>query len=137
MDICNLLKTNGKVYLTPDRHTVAGREYCLDESLRTVLLPGVAKVKYIRHLEYCDDSYASYVHLFELYDSWLAITVSRETLNVTAVYIVRGTTVPDPGLILEPDECLRRFQVLGVNGYTVYNAWLLGAENAEQTAQIR
>ena len=133
MDICKLLKNNHKLYLSPGRHTVAGREYCLDESLRVVLLPGVSKIKYLRHIEYCDDSYSDHVHMFVLYDMVLAIVVSSETLKVTAVYIVRGTTVPDPGLILDPDECLRRFQVLGVNGYTVYNAWLLGADNAEQT----
>lgn len=116
MDISKILRDYGRLYL------IGLRQHRLGTTSEIVTELGIPNVEYHKYIEYLDPKDTQCIQMFVLDDCTLVVRVDIATTAIDAIYIVRGTTIPNPALFLDPDERVGRVRLF-TNGYGVYNAW--------------
>lgn len=116
MEISKIIRDYGRLYL------IGLRQHRLSTISEIVSEVGIPNVEYQRYVEYIEPNDSQCIQMFVLSDCTLVIRLDMATAAIDAIYIVRGTTVPNPALFMDPDERVGRVRLF-TNGYGVYNAW--------------
>lgn len=98
MEISKILRDYGRLYL------IGLRQHRLGTTSDIVNEVGIPNVEYNKYIEYLDPKDTQCIQMFVSDDCTLVVRVDIATTAIDAIYIVRGKTIPNPALFLDPDE---------------------------------